>query len=702
MLTRFLGASVAVAIIVSAANADEGMWLFNQPIAALKKAHGFEPSSAWLEHLQRASVRFSTGGSGSIVSKDGLVMTNHHVGSDLLAKLSTPGHDLGADGYLAKTRNDELKCPDLELDVLWSIEDVTAKVLGATTADMDGATAGAARRRAIEAIESESLKATGLKSEVVALYQGGRYHLYRYKTYRDVRLVFAPEAGAAYFGGDTDNFEYPRFNLDCAFFRIYDGDRPLASEQFLAWSKDGAKENELVFVSGHPGRTERLFTVEHLAYLRDVEVPLKLSELWRDEVKLQCYGNRSAANERAAREIYDGVTNSRKAYTGMLDGLQDPAIMARKRDEYASLKAKLAGRPDDLARLESARARIAESLVAERAIVERYRLLERGWRSSRLFGIARNIVRAAAESQKPSGDRLEEYADANADTLALELYSPAPIDDAIEIEVVAWQLGRLAERLGAEDPLVVALLAGKSPRDRAREVVTGCTLHDPAARRRLVDGGPSALAASLASRQDPMLALAAAVDAEARAARRRFEDEGEAVQRGAYADLAALRFAADGDSVYPDATFTLRLSYGTVRGYDEDGVVVAPFTTFGGLFRRAEEHRGQPEFTVAPSWIAARQKLDPNTPFNFVCDADIVGGNSGSPVVNRAGEVVGLVFDGNIESLVGDVLYDGTRNRAVAVDSRAIIAALRDVYGADALVAELVQGSGANDRPARR
>jgi len=666
-----------MASLTSPAVAEEGMWLPNAiPAAELKAKHGFEATPALLEHLQKSAVRFSTGGSGSIVSANGLVMTNHHVGSDMLAKLSTPERDLLKTGFLARDRGQELPCPDLELNVLWSIEDVTDRVNAAARGAADVAAAGAARRKAITAIEDESEKATGLTSEVVTLWQGGRYHLYRYRTYRDVRLVFAPETAIAFFGGDADNFEFPRYDLDCCFFRIYEDGKPLRPGHFLEWDADGAKEGELVFTWGHPGSTNRLYTADHVAFMRDVEEPMGLRRLWRSEVKQTTFMGRGAEEARIVREDVFGTQNGRKATQGLLDALQDPALVESKRAEEAALLKRLAGKPE-AKDFEDGRRMVAESLEAWKRLAPDYFALERRMRGGELAGIARALLRMKAEDAKPSADRLPEYGDANRESLESGLYSPAPIYPQLEIERMTWMLSGLAEERGLDDPLVKRLLAGKGPRARATELVRGTKLADVAARR-------------APDMNDPMIAFMASIDADARAARKAWEDQVQSPQRDGYAKIAAARFAAFGDSVYPDATFTLRMSYGTVKGWTtEDGTKVPAFTTLGGTFTRAESRAGDPAFELPKSWIDARAKLSQATPFNLVSTNDIIGGNSGSPMVDAQGRVVGLIFDGNLDSLAGDVVFDMTRNRAVSVDVRGMLEAMRTVYDAGALVTEL-------------
>jgi hypothetical protein len=669
--------------------ADEGMWLFNHPpTKQLKEKYGFEPTAAWLEHLQKSCVRISSGGSGSIVSPMGLVMTNHHVGSDMLEKMSTADNNLIEKGFYAKSAAEEIKCPDIEMNVLWTIEDVTDRVKGAAKPDMSSADANAARRKMMSTVEAEAKTKTGLKCEVVTLYQGARYHLYSFKRYTDVRLVMAPEKGIAFYGGDPDNFEYPRYDLDMCFFRIYENGAPLKPEHYLHWSKEGAQKNDLVFVAGHPGRTERLFTVDNLKFLRDVAYPLQMRSLWRREVQLATFSGRSEENRRIAEGDYFGVQNSRKARTGIMAGLQDERLFKQKMDAEKKLRAAVDANPEYKKQWGDAWDEIANAEKTYATFFTRLSALGGGTLrlGGTLFTHAKDLVRLAAEKPKPNAERLREYRDSNMDTIELHLFSPAPIYDELEIERLASSLASMGELLGGDDPLVVKALAGKSPDDRAVELVHGTKLKDVAARKALYDGGASAIASS----NDPLIQLVKALDDESRTLRKRYEDTVESAERDGYNKIAAALFAVHGEDQYPDATFTLRLSYGTITGYKENGKDVAPFTQFAGLYERSKERKNQYPFEIPARFAAAKDKLQLNTPFNFVSTCDIIGGNSGSPTVNKAGEVVGLIFDGNIQSLILDIAFTDEVARAVSVDSRAMIEAMRKVYDCNALADEIV------------
>ena len=669
--------------------ADEGMWVFNKlPLKQLKETYGFEPPPGWVERLRSSAVRFNSGGSGSFVSADGLVMTNHHVGADMLQKISTPQKDYYKDGFLAKSYDQEVKAPDLELNVLVGIEDVTDRVLAAVKPGMSDTEAAVARRAAMATIEKESADKTGLRSDVVTLYQGGHYDLYTYKKYTDVRLVFAPEFAAAFFGGDPDNFEYPRYDLDVCFFRAYEDGKPARPKHHLKWSPSGSKENELVFVAGHPGRTNRLNTVAHLHYLRDVSFPFSLEFFANREAFLVDYGKRGAEQARQAKEDLFGIQNAKKARTGGLKGLQDRALMERKEAAERALRDRINARPEAKAAYADAWDKIAESQKVAAKIAVPLNFLERGLAfDSRLFQIARALVRLAEEKGKPNAERLKEFRDSAVESLRLDLFSEAPIYPEFEKARLANALTFWQKTVGASDPIVQRVLHGRSPEEVAQALVDGSRLADLSVRKALEKGGAEAVARS----DDPMIKLALAVDADARALRKRYEDEVEGVQNAQYARIAKATFEEKGDSVYPDATFTLRLAFGTVRGYSIDGKTYPPFTTIGGAFEHAKAHGNTDPYQLPPSWFRARDegRLKLDTPLNFVSTADIIGGNSGSPVVNRDNEVVGLIFDGNIQSLVLDFAFDAKVARAISVDSRAIEETLRHVYGAEALAKEL-------------
>ncbi len=672
------------------ARSDEGMWLLNDPPRELLKTkYGFNLTDDWLEHARLASIRFNNGGSGSFVSADGLIITNHHVGADSISKLSAPERNLLRDGFYAKSHAEELKCPDLELNVLQEIVDVTDEVNAAVKPEMAPAHAFAARRGATSAIEKNSLDKTGLRSDVVTLYQGGVYHLYRYKKYTDVRLVFAPEQAIASFGGDVDNFEFPRFNLDFSFFRAYENDKPIRASHWLKFSETGAAEGDLVFVTGHPGTTNRLETYDKLFHRRDITLPYTLARLRAMEALALQYSERGPEQRRQAATALHSYANSRKAFSGMYQGLLDPDVMATKRTQETAFLDQI--RKQDATDKDAGTYRNAVERIAgvqnELAKFEKeYSLLEVNHAfASDLFAIARQIVRLANETAKPNAERLREYRESNLESLKFHLFSPAPIYADFERARLQQSLSFMAEQLGAGHPLVVKVFGGKSPAKLVDELIGGTKLADPAERKRLVDGGAQAVDDS----RDPLIVFARRIDGDARKLRKQFDEDIEEPERQAYGEMARLRFKVLGRSVAPDATFTLRLAFGVVKGYRVDGIDLPYCTRFSEAFERNIKLGGREPFDLPKRWLDGKTKLDQSTPFNFVSTADTIGGNSGSPILNRAGEFVGINFDRNRHGLVRNFVYTEEQARHISVHSRGIVESLRKLYDCPALVKEL-------------
>lgn len=693
-MKRFLTVALAFSFFFSTffstlASADEGMWLFNAPPKAqIKAKYRFELTQPWLDHVRLSSVRFNNGGSGSFVSADGLTFTNHHVGAACLQQLSRPGHDYVQSGFYAKTQAEEAKCPYLELNQLVGIEDVTAKVNEGVKPDMPAAEAGRVQRAAMSQIEKECTTATGLRCDVITFYSGQLYNLYKYKKYTDVRLVFAPEFDIAFFGGDPDNFTYPRYDLDITFFRVYENGKPAHIEHYLKWSRTGVNDGDLIFVSGNPGSTGRQLTMSQLEFLRDVQYPANLKFLQRRLSVLQDFSKESAENARIAQRDIFGVQNSFKGTTGYLSGLMNKNIMDAKASDETKLRAAfkadlrnngIADPWDNIA----AAIKLEQSLFPSITYLERMR----GF-GGHLAPVARTLVRVAVEKQKPNSERLREYRDSALASLEEQLFSTEPVYKSLETVLLSDSLSEMQEALGSDNPDVQKVLGGKTPAEAAKDLIANTRLDDVAVRKQLYEGGEAAIAASA----DPLIVMMRDIDPSVRAIRKEFEDRIESVSRINGTRIAKIRFAQSGFNQAPDATFTLRLSYGAVKAYQEDGKAIPFDTNLGGAYEHSAKHNDQAPYNLPESWIAAKSRLNLKAPLNFVSTADIIGGNSGSPTLNKNGEVVGIIFDGNIQSLPWNFEYSDVQGRAVSVDVRGIQEALRNIYGASVLADELVAG----------
>ena len=686
MKPRFYALVLILGFLTAArpSTADEGMWTFDSPpLMQLKDKYNFTPTQQWLDHIRLSSVRFNDGGSGSFVSPNGLVITNHHVAFGQLQKVSTKEKDYVKDGFYAKTQTDELKCPDLELNVLVSMENVTTRVQGAVKPGMSEKQALTARRAEQAKIEKESLDKTGFRSDVVSLYAGGEYWLYRYKKYTDVRLVFAPEQQVAFFGGDPDNFTFPRYDLDFAVLRVYENGRPVQSKDYLKWNTKGAADGDLVLISGHPGSTQRGLTVAQLENERDLMYPTRINRFKRQLQALRAYAARGPEQARQAADDIFGLENTVKAFNGEFNGM-DKSLFDKKTKEESDLRAKVAANPEWQRDFADAWEAIAGATTKQAQLFKQQQFRSIST-ASNLASLARQIVVLVAEIKKPDAERLSGYHDSQLEELKFYLFSPAPIYPEFEEAMLTFSLQDSLDQLGSDDPWVKTVLNGKTPAQVASEVIRGTKLTDPAVRKSLVEGGEAAVNAS----SDPLIALARKVDPFFREIRKEYEDNVESVMTSAGEKIAKARFAIYGKSVYPDATFTLRLAYGTVQGYPMNGTKAPSKTTFYGLYDRSASFDNKPPFNLVPRFVQQKSKIDLSTPLDFVMTADIIGGNSGSPVINRNGEFVGIIFDGNIESLTGNFVYLEETNRAVAVHSAAIVEALRKIYDAPAVANEL-------------
>lgn len=681
---RTLFLLAAATVLARPVLADEGMWTFdNFPTAQVKQTYGFGPDKAWLDRVQRSAARLNFGCSSSVVSPNGLVLTNWHCLAECVQSLSSKANNYAENGFVAKSLSEEKTCPNTQAEILLSISDVTVRVKAALAGKV-AADIPKARAAEIAKIESEGCKADPkTKCEVVSLYQGGQYKLYTYRKYDDVRLVFEPENAVGFFGGDPDNFNFPRFNLDSGFARLYEGGKPVVTPDHLTWATDPPKEGELVFVAGNPGATQRLFTVSQLEFLRDWQIPTR--QLIRSEVRgrLLTFAAQTPENFRQAQDITFNVENAFKAQYGEGRALMDPAFFGAKADDERKLRAALKNNSALSAKLGDPWSDIEKVVAAQRTLYLAHDFLEeRAGSISDLYGLARTLVRAADERPKANADRLPEFTDRALPELARQMTEAKPYYLGVErIGLEVW-LSKTREYLTVDDPRVQRLLGKESPEHIAERAIAGTKLSDPKVRAALWDGGKAAIAAST----DPLIVLARRAEADSRAVVTAWQQQVDGPIAQAQDRIAQARFALLGDKVYPDATFTLRLSYGKVDGWTYLGRKVPAFTTLGGGFARAT---GAAPFVLAKSWIAAESKIDKSIAFNLSSTNDIIGGNSGSPLINARGQVVGAVFDGNIHSLGGAFGFDPALNRTVSVTTTSVTEALRKIYGAQRIADEL-------------
>jgi hypothetical protein len=686
MYGKTFAASAAALVLLAggAARADEGMWPFDEaPVSRVKDALGVSIDSRWLDHLRDASVRLTNGCSASIVSRAGLVLTNQHCVVTCAQQISPPDRDYVNEGYLADAKTDERTCPGVQAEVLVGITDVTAPIFAAGAGKI-GEEFAAAREGAIAAAEQTTCAGdVRYRCQVISFYQGGQFKVYRYRRYADVRLVFAPELDAAWFGGDPDNYNFPRYDLDCAFLRLYEDGKPAATPTFLAWATSPPQAGDPVFVSGNPASTERQLTVTQLATLRDIALPLLSVQQAELRGRLIQLGEQGPKMRRLVAGALFEDENTYKMLQGRLIALRDPALTAARERDEAELKVKLAADPRLSGQIGDPWAQID---AAQRVYGLQFGIwheLESGaGGGSDLFRYAREIVRGAAERAKPTGVRLPEYADSRLPLDEKILLDAKPVEPVLEKLYLEFWLSKTRELLGADAPAVAMLIGKESPEELADRLVSGSHLADPVFRRALWDGGMTAVAAS----SDPMIQFVLATDPLSRAARQVWEEEVVGPIQDAGERIARVRYAFEGPGIYPDATFSLRLSYGKVAGWTDQGQETAAFTTFAGLYGRAT---GAPPYRLPSRWTTGQAKLDPTTVLDFATTNDITGGSSGSPVVNAKGQIVGTAFDGNIHSIAGDFAYDGALNRTIAVSTVAISQALDKVYGDAALAKEL-------------
>ncbi len=663
--------------------ADEGMWTFDAaPKQQVQKRYHYHLTDGFLDFLHMATLRMNVGGSGSFVSQDGLIMTNHHIAHDCLAKLSTKAHDYVSEGFYAPAMKDERKCPDLEVNRLMSIQDVTRDVLAAVKKGMSDAQALQAKKAAMSRLEKACADATGLRCDVVTLYHGGKYELYRYKRYTDIRVVFAPGFPIAFFGGNKENFTFPRYDLDVAFLRAYENGKPVQTGSFLRFSPAGPKAGDLVFVVGNPGRTGRLLTVDQLTTVGKYSYPFILKVFQIKDKILNLYAAKGKEEARRSQEARFYAENAIKAITGFVASLNHKWLWQKKRRKEKALREAFAkmGKARDPWKV------ITKAQAVMRRIYRQYYLLERGYEYfGHLHGLARGIVRYVTETAKPNAKRLRRYRDSNLGSVRMQLTAKIPVYKDYEELGMRTGLETIRGLLGKHNAVVKTLLDGKTPDILAHELVAKTRIGDVDFRRKLMQMTPQ----QLRSCKDPLVHFALLEDRFARKVLKEYQDKVEGPERDGMRTIARLRFKLYGNKIYPDATFTPRLSFGVVKGYKTTHGFVKPFTRIAGLYKKAG--KAYP-YKLPQKWLKAKGSIDMNTPMNFCSTNDIIGGNSGSPVIDTEGRAVGLIFDGNIESLGNRFVYSEKTARAVSVDTAAIIEALKKVYHAQALLQELLNG----------
>lgn len=663
--------------------ADEGMWTFDKfPSKVVKQKYGVDINKEWLNKTQLSSVRLTNGCSGSFISEKGLILTNHHCVDGCVQQLSTAKNDYIKNGFLAKDEKAELTCPALEINRLIEISDVTNKVKKAT-ANLKGEALNKARKTTIAELEKTcSQNQANTRCDVISLYRGGLYHIYKYQRYPEVKLVFAPEHSAAAFGGDPDNFNFPRYSLDFAFLRVYENGKPLQNEHYFNWAKEPIKEKDVTFVTGHPGNTSRLLTISQFEYLRDSALIKRIILMSEMRGLLTEYQKRGKEQKRTAHARLQGIENGLKVFKGQLNALTDKNFFNSLVKKEKDFRSKVASRPQLRQQYGKAWDEIAKLVKAEADMSNDINFIIYNNFGSRLFGIAQTLVRAPEELKKPEGDRFEEFRDSKLPQLKQQLFSPAPVYKELEIALMDFMLSKTREALSPDHPFVKKILGHKSTEQVAKELIQKSKLHDPKLREKLFNGGLEAINNS----SDPMIQFVKNIDPEIRAKRKYYEDNIDSALQAESEKIAAAQFAVYGTDHYPDATFSLRISYGQVLGYEEDGKYLTPMTTMKNTFLR---NTGSDPFALPSTWLKAKNEISPKAAFNFISTNDIIGGNSGSPILNKNAEIIGVVFDGNIHSLGGSFGFDPAKNRAVSVQSEAMLESLKTIYKAERLLKEI-------------